>query len=133
MHHHEYGFSLIELMIVVSIISILAMTAIPTYQHYTMRARFAEVIAATMPLKTAVALALQSGADKMEISDGTHWLPDESIHSKNIEQIQVKNAIITATATALAKNATYTLIPNHDGSQWQVEGSCLELGLCRDS
>ena len=69
MFRHK-GFSLIELMIVVSIISILALIAIPSYRGYTVRARFAEVITTADTFKTAVSLALQQGISIAESSLG---------------------------------------------------------------
>jgi len=124
------GFSLIELMIVVAIIGILAAMAIPSYQNYTQRARFAEVIAATEPFKIAVALALQRGAMLNELAIGEYGIPDKPSPTKNLADIDVKNGIITATATEIASNSTYILKPNNDGSTWTIDGTCLKTGLC---
>jgi prepilin-type N-terminal cleavage/methylation domain-containing protein len=124
------GFSLIELMIVVAIIGILAVMAVPSYQTYTRKARFAEVMTIAETYKIAVALALQTGATPNELSNGTHGIPSTPVATHNLANLVVDNGIITATASALATNATYILKPNSDGSSWSVSGSCVKLGYC---
>lgn len=124
------GFSLIELMIVISIIGILAVFAVPSYQAYIKRARFAEVINATAPYKLAVSIALQQGISIKELNNGNASVPDFAQPSVNIKSIEVKKGVITATGQASVGNATYILKPNQDGSRWQIDGTCLELGYC---
>ncbi len=51
----QKGFTLIELMIVVAIIGILAAIALPAYNDYTQKARFAEVMSVGEGYKTSVA------------------------------------------------------------------------------
>lgn len=124
------GFSLIELMIVVSILSILAAMAIPSYQRYTERARFTEVVSATQLFKIAVSLALQQGIPANELMTGKNGMPAEPKNTKNLASIKIENGVITATGTALVDNTTYILKPNTDGSSWTVSGSCVKNGLC---
>lgn len=124
------GFSLIELMIVVAIIGILSVVAIPSYQTYTQRARFSEVIAATEPFKTAIALALQQGISAEELSNDSYGIPAEPPSTKNLESIKVENGIIIATSTKIAGNATLILSPSNDGTVWTISGSCVKNGLC---
>ncbi len=124
------GFSLIELMIVAAIISILATIAIPSYQHYTKRARFIEVISAAQIYKIAVALALQQGIPLNELTNGKYGIPDSPKNIKNVKSILVENGIITAISTQITNEATYILKPNTEGDVWTVSGSCLKQGLC---
>lgn len=125
------GFSLIELMIVVTIIGILTAVAIPSYKNYTQRARFTEIIAATEPFKTAVALAIQEGAALNDITHNSYGIPPEPAATKNLASLKVINGVITAISTTLVDNATLVLTPNVDGTQWTISGTCLDLGLCK--
>jgi prepilin-type N-terminal cleavage/methylation domain-containing protein len=124
------GFSLIELMIVISIISILAAIAIPTYQNYTKRARFVEVIGAAGIYKTAISLALQQGLALSELANGVHGIPMEPKASKNLASVKVENGVVIAQGGEIVDDATYILTPSADGSRWTVSGSCLQYGLC---
>ncbi|HSW93910.1 MAG TPA: prepilin-type N-terminal cleavage/methylation domain-containing protein [Gammaproteobacteria bacterium] len=128
----SHGFSLIELMMVVAIVGILATIAIPSYQHYALRARFSEVIAATSPFKTAVSLALQEGAALNELTNENQGIPAVPPATKNLASIKVDNGVITSTATPLASGSTYILTPNPDGSAWTVAGTCIKAGLCEN-
>lgn len=126
------GFSLIELMIVVGIIGILTLIAIPSYQNYTRRARFAEVIATTEVFKTAIALALQQGVPLANIKANQDGIPDLPKPTANLSSLIIESGKILATGTEASGSATYQLEPNSDGSIWKVSGTCLQMGLCHE-
>jgi type IV pilus assembly protein PilA len=126
----QLGFSLIELMIVVAIISILAVVATPSYQTYTERARFLEIITATEPFKIAVSLALQEGYPLAELSNSTHGIPANITPTKYLSALTVKKGVIMASASKLLHENTYILTPDKNGVIWNVSGTCLADNLC---
>lgn len=129
----QKGFSLIELMIVIGIIGILTLIAIPSYQNYTRKARFSEVIATTEVFKTAISLALQQGISAANLKSGQNGIPSLPKATNNLASLTVDHAVILATGTEAAGSATYQLEPNSDGSFWKVSGTCVEMGLCNTS
>ncbi|MBU1926820.1 MAG: pilin [Gammaproteobacteria bacterium] len=131
MKRSAHAFTIIELLMVIAIIGILVSIAIPSYKQYTEKARFSEVIMATTPFKTAVSLALQDGISMDELNEGENGIPTAPNATKNLDNITVKQGVITATATKQAGSYTFSLTPDENGSQWSVSGSCVEAGVCR--
>jgi type IV pilus assembly protein PilA len=71
----QKGFTLIELMIAIAIISILAGIAIPQYQAYTRNARATAAMAEIRPYQTAVAICAQT-REIANCTPGNGGVPD---------------------------------------------------------
>jgi type IV pilus assembly protein PilA len=56
-----WGFTLVELLAVIAILTVLVSVALPAYNNYTLKSKFAEVVLATAPTKTAIGVCATSG------------------------------------------------------------------------
>jgi type IV pilus assembly protein PilA len=99
MQKAQSGFTLIELMIVVAIIGILAAIAIPSYQQYTKKAKFTEVIQATSAVKTAVEICANDLGTLTGCSGNSNGIPaDIAAAVGKVATLAALNGQITATA-----------------------------------
>lgn len=142
------GFSLLELMIVLTIIAILAAIAIPNYQLYVKKAKFSEIITQITPYKTSVEICaeLLGGLGIDNQNCGTpeqNDIPPNFINNANnksylasiVTRYQNPNVFITATSQNLGQTYTYILKATATDSgelHWEVDTSstCLAATLC---
>ncbi len=137
----QQGFTLIELMIVVAIIGILASVAIPSYQNYTKKAKFTEVILATSPFKLGVDMCFQmtqSLAECPKTAPIRNGVPvDTAAAFGKVASVAttLTTGVITATSTSADFGGTaytYILTPTVSGTSltWAASGDCVAAGIC---
>ena len=135
--HSESAFTLIELMIVIAIISILIAIALPSYQNYTRRAHFTELVQAAAPLKLAVEQCYQMYDTLNECHSGsggiektTPFPANSLVHTAEVEKKGVIHLIPKARYGILA-SSDYQLIPEatQHGLIWHAEGGAIKQGL----
>jgi type IV pilus assembly protein PilA len=113
----QQGFTLIELMIVVAIIGILAAIAVPQYQNYVTKSRWADAHTQTAPLKQAIGLCMQqaggdAAAKKTACETAALVGVTEPGATDNIESIKIETgAKIVAKGKAPLGSCTVTWTP----------------------
>ena len=146
MKKYQQGFTLIELMIVVAIIGILAAIAIPSYQNFTKKAKFTEVVQATAPLKLAVEECVTdggclSGSSISGISAGLNFpaLPTATGFLSTMAVTAGGAITATAVATKGLNGETFIMTPSVGSAgaggsanvTWAITGTCLAAGICK--
>lgn len=132
----QSGFTLIELLIVIAIIGILAAIAVPAYQTYTNKARFAEVTNALAPYKLGVESCVVGGFALADCDAGSNGVPQARTTAEGfVASVDVVDGVITGTSTAGAGAVNYILNPALGAGSlvtWTraTASTCIAAGLC---
>ena len=87
--HQARGFTIIELMIVVTIIGILSAIAIPVYQTYTTRAKVAEAIQLAKPVQLAVQEVFTQNGQMPADNAAAKLAPPAALKGRYVRTIEV--------------------------------------------
>jgi type IV pilus assembly protein PilA len=128
---YEKGFSLFETLIALSIVSILAVIAVPMYLNYDVRAKITEGFSLAGPVKNMVADYYETTGTWPSSNLEAGVETPSSYTTDNIESIKVAkyNAsaaiIITYRIPALDGNNTIILVPTQATGQ-SIQWSCTQ-------
>ncbi|TDB51481.1 prepilin peptidase-dependent pilin [Photorhabdus luminescens] len=106
----QQGFTLMEIMVAIAIISILSAIGIPSYQGYIQKAALTDILQNIVPYKSGIELCSFEIEDFNGCNAGTMSIPKEH-NSRYIENISVKNGEVTINGKQSLKNLSVILKP----------------------
>ena len=110
----QYGFSLIELMIVIAIVGVLSAVAIPQYQNYVMRAKWSVNLSQIEPLKLAISECLLENGMTSTACDTAGEIQTTLPQPK---YVATSGVTVSSTSTTL----TVTMVGNAEAGACKIE------------
>ena len=132
----RYAFTLIELLIVIAIMGILTLIALPSYEIYTRRAHYFELVQRAAPYKLGVAQCFQWNEQLENCNGGEQGMPanvSDTDPTHLLQSITTKLGVITITPKqkfGITPADTYILTPYpHAGAlSWTSSGGGVTAG-----
>ncbi|HBC71227.1 MAG TPA: pilus assembly protein PilA [Coxiellaceae bacterium] len=136
MRNYQYGFTLIELLIAIAIVGVLTAVAIPSYQKYTRKAHYTEIVQATAPFKLGIEECFQLIDDLKSCQPGKNGVPKNIASGDGtslVDSILVVDGVITVTPRdqyGIKPTDTYILTPAVKNNQltWKSSGGGVDEG-----
>ncbi len=139
-YSQQTGFTLLELMITIAIVGILSAIAIPSYQDYTRRAAYSEVVSQAAPYKLGVMSCYQLLGAFTECNAGSNDVPPAVTQGNSlVASVSVAGGKITITPNdqkGIKPADTYILTPTapDEGANavvWKSSGGGVERGYAK--
>ncbi|WP_445494516.1 prepilin peptidase-dependent pilin [Photorhabdus sp. SF281] len=109
----QQGFTLMEIMVAIAIISILSAIGIPSYQGYIQKAALTDMLQAIVPYKSGIELCSFETEDFKGCNSGSVSIPSNH-NSRYIGSISVKDGEITINGQQSLKDLRVILSPTQN-------------------
>ncbi|WP_075182198.1 prepilin peptidase-dependent pilin [Pantoea sp. 1.19] len=117
----QHGFTLIELMIVITMIAMLSAIGLPAYQGYLQKAALTDMLQSVMPLKTAAELCAIEHGNVAACSSGSEGIPSPT-PSRYIARLTLNHGQLAVHGGDMLTGLTLTLTPEQQKNgllRWQ--------------
>lgn len=134
---NSQGFSLIELLVVIAIIGVLIAIAVPSYNVYTRRAHYTEIVQAAAPYKLGVEECYHLTEALNDCTNGKHGVPVAILDGQGNGLVNSVSVDKTGTIIVTPKEEfgikskdTYMLVPSISNGAliWISGGGGVETG-----